>query len=81
MNNTLYTGGGFLRGFLRGLNSTSEVFSPRRRTIRERSVSTSLQQDWETVGNCLHAVLAQALMRAAAFLTRTSSATRHRTVR
>ena len=42
--------GSFLRGFLRGMASPLELFSPARITLPYRSDAEALSEDWKNIG-------------------------------
>jgi hypothetical protein len=48
---------GFLQGFLRGLNSCSEIFRTRARVISSDSPMMAMQRDWQSIGNDFRAVM------------------------
>jgi hypothetical protein len=56
---TLYRKRGFLKGFLRGLNSPSEIFRSQEYAPRMRSPMMSMQQDWKAIGDDFRSVMSR----------------------
>lgn len=56
-SNTLYRKRGFLQGFLRGLNSPSEIFRSQVYATGVRSPMMSMQQEWEAIGDDFRSVM------------------------
>jgi hypothetical protein len=48
---------GFLQGFLRGLNSASEIFRSQEYATGMRSPMISMQQDWKAIGDDFRSVM------------------------
>jgi hypothetical protein len=54
---TLYRRRGFLQGFLRGLNSSSELFRSQVYATGVRSSMMSMQQEWKAIGDDFRSVM------------------------
>jgi hypothetical protein len=48
---------GFLQGFLRGLNSCSEIFRSRPARDEQRLADDGMRRDWQSIGNDFRAVM------------------------
>jgi hypothetical protein len=60
MSKTVYRKRGFLKGFLKGLNSPCEIFRSQDYAMGMRSPMMSMQQDWEAIGDDFRSVMSHA---------------------
>ena len=50
---------GFLQGFLRGLNSSVEIYQPYPHVATKRSPMASMRRDWEMIGGDFRSVMSR----------------------